>query len=326
MLQAMRSLALRAAAPLLVLALSAAGSQAASPATPPVPTAPKVLRSATPAQLARLSNAQNVAAIQTKKPARDGSFSFIVAGDNRDGDATFVRLLAKMNSYVHGTAGPGVADRSQRPLFMLHTGDIVPSGKAAEWSNFAAMRAAFDAPMVFVPGNHEMHTPEGAGNFQQYVGAGDWSFDYAGCRFIGLDDSLGSFSTDSVAYLRSQLGVDGAAHPKRPVPARKFVAFHEPPYYGNWVVHCTKSDADGGRSGEVMAAVKAAHADAVFMGHIHLYDEVDVDRTPYIISGGAGAPLYTLGFGRTEYGFVLVHVGPQGVSWDWVSLDEPARH
>jgi hypothetical protein len=100
------------------------------------------------------------------------------------------------------------------------------------------------------------------------------------------------------------------------------VAFHEPPYYGPWVVHATKTDADGGRSGEVMAALKAAHADGVFMGHIHLYDEVDVDGIPYIVSGAAGAPLYNFGFGRAEYGFVLMHVGPQGVSWDWVPLDE----
>jgi putative FmdB family regulatory protein len=65
---------------------------------------------------------------------------------------------------------------------------------------------------------------------------------------------------------------------------------------------------------------KAAKADAVFMGHIHLYDEANVDGVPYIISAGAGAPLYNFGFGKVEYGFTLVHVGQQGVSWDWVPL------
>jgi len=299
------------------------------------PTATGAAKPLTP--LARLRNATSFAAIKQLKPQRDGSFSFIVAGDNRNGDETFKRLVAKMNDYAAGKDGPGVTDRSYRPLFLVHTGDIVPSGTMAEWDNFGSMRAALTIPAVFVPGNHEMRTADGPGLFQTIVGSGDWSFDFGGCRFIGLDDSLGTFSAESVAYLRQQLGLDaakssGATDVKSrsrydrqggalPSPLRHFVAFHEPPYWGRWTVHSTKSDADGGRSSELMAACKAARVDAVLMGHIHMYDYEDIDGVPYIISAGGGAPLYNLGFGKAEYGFTLVHVGPKGVSWDWVPLD-----
>jgi 3',5'-cyclic AMP phosphodiesterase CpdA len=275
---------------------------------------------ATPAQLALLKDTTNIAAIQALKPQRDGSFSFVVMGDNRNGDETYKRLLAKINRYAQGKAGRGQRDPGYRPLFLLHTGDTVPSGAEPEWHNFAEMMSALELPAVFVPGNHEMRVEGGRTNFERFVGDGDWSFDFAGCRFIGLDDSTGVFSPESVSFLRRELGLDGAA----PAPQRKFVAFHQPPYYGKWVVHSTKPDGEGSHSVEVMAAIAAAKTDAVLMGHIHLYDSEVVDGVPYIISAGGGAPLYSFNFGKSEYGFAVVHVGPRGVDWEWVPLEQAA--
>jgi hypothetical protein len=40
------------------------------------------------------------------------------------------------------------------------------------------------------------------------------------------------------------------------------------------------SDGDGGRGGEVMKAVRQAGVTAVFMGYIHLYDEMKIDGIP----------------------------------------------
>jgi 3',5'-cyclic AMP phosphodiesterase CpdA len=259
-----------------------------------------------PEQQALLSNSANIAAISALDAPANGSFSFIVIGDNRGGDKVFLRLIAQVNEYVAQHQG------AERPLFALHTGDAVPSGKRVEWEHYARMRAALDIPMVQVRGNHEIKTAEGPKNYVGLVGPLNWVFDFSGCRFIGLDNATMRFSEASVEFLRRQLGAGQAGH--------VFVAFHEPPNTGRWAVHSMVSDGAGGRGGEVLAALKQGGVSAAFLGHIHLYDELELGGVQYIISGGGGAPLYTkYGFGKPEYGFLAVHVAPKQVSWDWVA-------
>ena len=81
-------------------------------------------------------------------------------------------------------------------------------------------------------------------------------------------------------------------------------------------------DSKGGRGGEVMGLIKEAKVPVVFLGHIHLYDEMLINSTRYIISAGGGAKLYgKYGFGKPEFGFVLVQVRPKGITHRWVPLD-----
>ena len=71
-----------------------------------------------------------------------------------------------------------------------------------------------------------------------------------------------------------------------------------------------------------MNLIKEAKMPMVFLGHIHLYDEMDIDGTKYIISAGGGAKLYSkYEFGKAEFGFVLVQVRPKGITHQWVPLD-----
>jgi predicted phosphodiesterase len=264
------------------------------------------------APLAQLNNEANIKAIRQLKPQADGSFSFIVIGDNRSGDEHFKQVVKQINKYVGGHSG------SAKPLFVLHAGDIVPGGTLKMWNNYADMRSTLELPVVYVRGNHEIAYPSGARNYRTLVGSTEWAFDFGGCRFIGLDNAGGKFSEKGISFLKKYLGIE----PKDSgVPKRKFVMFHRPPKYGRWKVHAMRSDGDGGRGGEAMAAFKQANVTAVFMGHIHLYDEMKIDNIPYVISAGAGSPLYRkYGFGKPEYGFLVVHVTPAGVDWNWVRV------
>lgn len=278
---------------LMLIALLAIAGAARAPAS-----------QSTKQQLAMLSNQANIAEIEALQPPADGSFSFIVIGDNRSGDKVFTRLIAQMNDYASQHQGAG------RPLFALHTGDAVPSGKRSEWEHYARMRSALKIPLVHVRGNHEIKSAEGPGNYVDIVGPVNWCFDFDGCRFIGLDNASQRFSPASVELLQRQLGASKPRH--------AFIAFHEPPGVGRWGVHSMVSDRAGGHGGEVMAEITKSHVSAVLLGHIHLFDEMILDGVPYIISGGGGAPLYTkTGFGRAEHGYLVVHVTPQAVSWDW---------
>ncbi len=71
-----------------------------------------------------------------------------------------------------------------------------------------------------------------------------------------------------------------------------------------------------------MDLIEKAEVPLVFHGHIHLYDEMTIKGSKYIISAGGGATLYSkYGFGKPEYGFLLVQVDSKGISSQWVPLD-----
>jgi hypothetical protein len=57
-----------------------------------------------------------------------------------------------------------------------------------------------------------------------------------------------------------------------------------------------------------------------FFGHEHLYDEDLIGGVRYIITGGAGAPLYNPGFGEASYHFIVVKVKGNQASAEVVRL------
>jgi hypothetical protein len=71
-----------------------------------------------------------------------------------------------------------------------------------------------------------------------------------------------------------------------------------------------------------MVLIQSAKVPIVFPGHIHLYDEMNLNGTRYVISAGGGAKLYAkYNFGKLEFGFVLVRVRPNGITHQWVPLN-----
>ena len=243
-----------------------------------------------------LSLEKNIQAIQADPSGLEKGFPFIVLGDVRGNEEVYARLLVKAKSF--------------NPLFILNTGDIVNWGQAYEYENYLKRIAALDIPMLHIPGNHDINLDQSL--YREYLGLANWSFDYGNYRFIGLDNAAGNFSRETIAFAAAAL------------TDRKtcLVAFHKPPAVGRWAVHAMQADATGGRGGEMMTLIKKAGVSKVFLGHIHLYDEMEVDGVQYIISAGGGAKLYgKYGFGKAEYGFVLVRVGADGLTHQWIPLE-----
>lgn len=254
-----------------------------------------VLLLATASLCAPLSIQENIRAILADKSGVEGGFSFVVIGDSRSGDKVYARLLEIAASY--------------KPLFILSTGDMVNAGSEGEFKHYAKQLASLQIPIVHVPGNHDISN--GRANYAKFFGPAVWYFDYGNYRFIGLDNAGGGFSAETIAFAQKALKTDKTC----------FVAFHKPPDMDRWKVHAMKSDGAGGRGGELLALIENATVPYVFLGHIHLYDEIDYKGTKYVISAGGGAPLYSqYGFGRAEYGFVVVHVGADGISHEWIPL------
>ncbi|MBI4763122.1 MAG: metallophosphoesterase [Deltaproteobacteria bacterium] len=247
-------------------------------------------------QAVPLSLDQNIKAIQAKQEASGAEFFFVVIGDNRDGAQVYNRLVNRAKAF--------------NPLFILNTGDFIREGQAFEYDSYIKQIAPVDIPILHLPGNHDVRY--GSEIYRQYVGDLNWFFDLGDFRFIGLDNATGKFTEETVAFARKKLTSQKIC----------LVAFHRPPAIGRWTVHAMIDDQKGGRGAEVMALIQEAKVHMVFLGHIHLYDEMLISGTHYIISAGGGAKLYDkYNFGKPEYGFVLVRVRPTRITHQWVPLD-----
>jgi Icc-related predicted phosphoesterase len=247
-------------------------------------------------QAVPLSLDQNIKAILAQQETSKRGFDFVVIGDTRDGADIFDRLLNRAKRF--------------NPVFILHTGDLVREGQAFEYESYEKQLAVINIPILHLPGNHDIRYSSEI--YRKYIGDLNWVFDLGNYRFIGLDNANGKFSEESIAFARKALRTEKIC----------LVAFHVPPAIERWTVHGMINDSRGGGGGEVLALIKEAKVPMVFLGHIHLYDEMDIDGTKFIISAGGGAKLYSkYNFGKPEFGFVLVRVRPPGITSQWVPLD-----
>lgn len=244
---------------------------------------------------APLSLEQNIQAILTTPIKVPGHFDFVVLGDSRNGPEVYPRLLAQA--------------AARHPLFILHVGDLVNNGKPEEFESYARQIASLPVPMIYVPGNHDLRNGEAP--YLQFVGAPNWFFDLGPVRFIGLDNGQGTFTAEALAMARKAFTDQKIC----------LAAFHYPPPISRWRVHAMDEDKDKGNTREVLDLIRKTKTPLVFLGHIHLYDEMDFDGSRYVISGGGGAKLHEkYNFGKAEYGFLLVRVRPSGITHQWVPL------
>ena len=249
-----------------------------------------------PARATPLSLDQNIRTIRAHQAETGAGFDFVVTGDNRDRPEIYERLLKRARTF--------------NPLFILNTGDIVGFGLSSEFESYKEQIAPCDIPILHVSGNHDVRL--GSGTFHKYIGESDWYFDLGDFRFIGLNNAKGKFSAETVEFARKALTSQKTC----------LVAFHMPPAVGRWAAHAMTGNEEKGHWAAMQDLIEEAGVPMVFLGHIHLYDEMDIAGTRYVISAAGGAGLYKKnGFGKSEYGFVLVHVAPDGITHQWVPLE-----
>ncbi len=223
-------------------------------------------------------------------------FSFAVCGDSRDGDDIYRRALDSMQD-----------DGSS---FLIHLGDIVPSGRESQWLAWKELMAGFARPFFPVPGNHD--SPDGLlDEYLQYSGAPAqrYSFDAGSVHFVMLDSYSGALFPSTLEWLEEDLAIT-----EQPV---KMLFFHHPPF-----------DPDGtdyilqmGNS-QVMSLAEEYGVQYVFTSHIHAYEEAERNGVQYIISGGCGAPLYAKEHpDGAFYHYVRVHMDGTDVSTEVVRIE-----
>lgn len=198
------------------------------------------------------------------------SFSFIVFGDSQGNKTMLKDLTDRIN-------------RETDIAFCVNNGDSVPVASEANYKKFIALSSKIVPKVYNLVGNHDVY-PGGYQFFYKYFGPTYYSFNYGNAHFILLDNALAkSFNVQQFNWLKADL----AANAKEPV----FVFMHKP------VFDPSEIYPDHIMSGrqiieELMALFKKYKVAYVFAGHIHGYARTVRDGTVYMVTAGAGAPLY----------------------------------
>jgi hypothetical protein len=200
------------------------------------------------------------------------TFTFIVYGDTQEQLPTFTQLER------HKIVADRIAAENDIS-FILHCGDLVGDvDNAEEWDRFfeSARSVLAETPIFPVLGNHEHNST----NYYDIFGVSEWySFDCSNAHFAMLDSNF--FTSVQAGWLAEDLNTEATW---------KFAAFHHPPYsstdshWGGWLDLRTAWEP----------AFVANGVNAVFNGHVHVYERYYENNIHYAVLGIGGGPSYML--------------------------------
>lgn len=223
-------------------------------------------------------------------PGTFDSFTAIIAGDSRGSYEDWGELLS--------------AAKAEDPDIFLFSGDMVDiGGRQEEW--FAWWEASDDmfAETFLVPahGNHEFLAANYFATFS-LPGNEQWfALDYGNLTLVSLNDTVpagsGHEEFEQVRFMEEVFGSSTADWK---------AAMHHRATYSTCTNHGSALELRGFWEG----TFDAEELDFVFAGHNHIYErshplrngEVQAvgEGTVYLVSGGAGAPLYR-GYESEDY-------------------------
>jgi hypothetical protein len=226
------------------------------------------------------------------EPGSFDTFRVAYAGDSRGTFEAWGTMLTQMEA--------------EDPDFITFSGDMVDIGLSQDdWDGWfdAAGDVLAEIPLVPAHGNHEFLSPSYFAQFSM-PGNEEW-FDirYGNLTLVSLNDTvrdLAVLTEDEIQLMDEAWGAN---------PDDWKVAMHHQSIYSRCTTHGSYMDLR-----EAWGPVFDRHdVDVVFAGHNHIYERSvpirgdalaeDGAGTVYLVSGGAGAPLYT-GVADEWYGAV----------------------
>ncbi|MDW7672413.1 MAG: metallophosphoesterase [Bacillota bacterium] len=209
--------------------------------------------------------------------------TFAVLGDNQGNDDVLARIIDGIN----GTDA----------AFLIHLGDLVPSGQEGEYDSLLEVMSVLEIPWFAVPGNHDVRG-EGMAHFEQRIAPREHGFDLGGYQFLFMDTSSLNMTERQLSWLEEQLGSQ-----------RETLLF----------MHCPPTDPRGRSHSFLDPAMGVAFLEQVtdpdngirglFTGHIHMFHHDEVAGMTRVVSGGAGARLYAAEDEGGFHHYALVTLG-----------------
>ncbi len=238
--------------------------------------------------------------LQLRPSAKEGGPFFAVFGDSQGHNEVLAEIIKAVNAHEVD--------------FLICLGDMVASGTEEEYRAFQETMAGSNCPYYTVPGNHDIKG-EGAGYYRSRLAPADYSFDYAGCRFIFMDSSLMTLSEAQLEWLQKTL--DGG------LPGLIFL--HVPPLDPRKKEDHAFLDPRQADNFLELLAEPPGRALAVFSGHIHMYHHQVLDGVHHVISGGGGASLYAPPDRGGYHHFTLCRITAEGLQLEPVPVEAPPR-
>jgi Icc protein len=157
---------------------------------------------------------------QNKQNAAKGELHFVQISDshmgfnkpaNPDVAGTLQATIDKINSLP------------QKPEFIIHTGDLSHTSKAAEYDTLdQLLQGAKPKEVFFVPGEHDTSIDDGKMYLERYgknaKGRGWYSFNHKDVHFVGLSnvaalEGLGKLGSEQIQWLETDLKSQPASRP-----------------------------------------------------------------------------------------------------------------
>ncbi len=195
--------------------------------------------------------------------AAETGFSFVQISDSHIG---FTRPA---NDHVADTLAETVSRINampNQPAFVVHTGDVTHLSKPAQFDTAKQILGALKAPLLTLPGEHDV-IGDGGAAYREHFGRADaprgwFSFDQNGTHFVALvnvsdGEAFGWLGKDQLAWLHDDL----AARPR----STPIVVFGHVPLYALYAAWGWTTN-DGA---EALAMLARFDAVTVFNGHIH---------------------------------------------------------
>jgi len=237
-----------------------------------------------------------------KTNSKDKSFSFVAMGDNRDGNNVLEKIIAKVN-------------QDKNISFAINNGDLVPDGYQKEFKTYSKIITKSNKPFISVIGNHELPWYSGKTNYRDMFGKTNFSFTYGNSYFMVVDSSDKSLTKKQFRWLEHELE-------KSQQYTNRFVFTHVPlydPRKGAYKKgHSFHSTSEAKRLNDMFDKYKIT---MIFASHIHMYYRGKWQNTPYMITGGAGAPLKHYkdsGF----YHYVKVTVDDDDIKYQVIKINQ----
>lgn len=218
----------------------------------------------------------------TTAPADARAFRFLTYGDSRSDPEAHAAVIRAMEAVPSD--------------FLVNTGDMVSMGNdPRDWRELFAIegRMLRDRCVFVAVGNHELARgdPAGVVAFLRFFASADdgrprerlyGTFRWSNTRFFVLN-AMDGWTGDERAWLRAEL--DRAL--LEPGLAHRVAVMHWGPFSSG-----RHGNNPALANGEVVAMMRERKVDLVLAGHDHAYERGEGGGIKYVITGGAGAPLY----------------------------------
>lgn len=236
---------------------------------------------------------------------QETDYSFTYSGDERNDEGNFKKMIEHINS------------NQTEILFNLNGGDL--RSEASQLYSFQrdylspGYVAKFNKPVLFTMGNHELvGDPTGVVYKSIFGSPAYYNFTENNTYFIVIDNAEGySLNETQMKWLKDQLNRSQNYH-------YRFVFMHTPLYNptDDEDEHSMETNGTGGANA-LETLFDENNVTMIFASHIHNYYNGTWGSTPYIISGGAGAPAEP-GHPPNHH-YILVKVTGAGVNYEVIT-------